>query len=68
MVASAVLVVWRLQKSDYFWRNPLANTQFQPLTEFEGTEHSAAISRDGKRVAFLSSHEGRIGVWVRKKR
>jgi len=64
VVASAVVAVWRLQKSDYFWRNPLANIQFQRLTEFEGTEHSAAISRDGKRVAFLSSHEGQVGVWV----
>ena len=65
VVASAAVAVWRLQKSDYFWRNPLANAQqFQRLTEFEGTEHSAAISRDGKRVAFLSSHEGPVGVWV----
>jgi serine/threonine protein kinase len=64
VVASSVVAVWRLQKSDYFWRNPLANTQFQRLTQFEGTEHSAAISRDGKRVAFLSSHEGQVGVWV----
>lgn len=64
MVASAVVAVWRLEKSEPSWRNPLANGQFQRLTEFEGTEHSAAISRDGKRVAFLSSHEGQVGVWV----
>jgi serine/threonine protein kinase len=63
-IASAIIAVWRLEKSDYFWRNPLTNAQFQRLTEFEGTEHSAAISRDGKHVAFLSSHEGRVGVWV----
>jgi Tol biopolymer transport system component len=57
--------IWRLHKSDYFWRDPLAGAQqFQRLTEFEGSEHSAAISRDGKWAAFLSSHEGPVGVWV----
>lgn len=64
VLVSAGVAVWRLQKSDSFWRNLLANTQFQRLTEFEGTEHSSAISRDGERVAFISSHEGQIGVWV----
>ena len=65
VVGAAAVAVWRLEKADYFWRNPLANAeQFHRLTEFEGTEHSAAISRDGKHVAFLSSHEGRVGVWV----
>src|SRR6266851_5116909 len=54
----------RLQKADYFWRNPLANARYQRLTDFEGTEHSAAISRDGKFVAFLSSRDGPVGVFV----
>lgn len=65
VVAAAAVVLWRLEKSDYFWRDPLANAhQFQRLTEFEGAEHSAAISRDGEWVAFLSSHEGPVSVWV----
>jgi Tol biopolymer transport system component len=62
--ALAAAAVWRLEAADYFWRNPLANAHFQRLTDFEGTEHSAAISRDGKLVAFLSSRDGQVDVWV----
>lgn len=65
VVAAAAGLAWRLWKSDYFWRDPLANArQVQRLTQFEGAEHSAAISRDGRFVAFLSSHEGPVGVWA----
>jgi Tol biopolymer transport system component/tRNA A-37 threonylcarbamoyl transferase component Bud32 len=64
VLALAAVTVMRLQKADYFWRNPLANARYQPLTDFEGTEHSAAISRDGKFVAFLSSRDGPVGVFV----
>ncbi len=64
LASAAALTVWRLQASDYFWRNPLANARFQRLTDFEGTEHSAAISRDGKLVAFESSRDGHIDVWI----
>lgn len=60
----AAVAVARLQKADYFWRNPLVNARYQRLTDFEGTEHSAAISRDGKSVAFLSSRDGPVGVFV----
>ena len=64
-VASGAIAVWRLREADAFWGNPLASAQgFRRLTGFEGTEHSAAISRDGQTVAFLSSHGGRISVWV----
>ncbi|MGA2197504.1 MAG: DNA-binding protein [Bryobacteraceae bacterium] len=34
------------------------------MTDFDGTEHEAAVSRDGKFVAFLSSREGPTDVWV----
>src|SRR5215472_13521126 len=60
----AAVAVARLQKADYFWRNPLANARYQRLTDFEGSEHSGAISRDGKFVAFLSSRDGPVGVFV----
>jgi Tol biopolymer transport system component/tRNA A-37 threonylcarbamoyl transferase component Bud32 len=59
---AVVGVVYR--QTDYFWRNPLANARYQRLTDFEGTEHSAAISRDGKFVAFLSARDGPVGVLV----
>src|SRR5262249_49527216 len=60
----AALAEARTPQADYFWRDPLANAQYQRLTDFEGTEQSAAISRDGKFVAFISSRDGRVGVLV----
>src|SRR5437870_10011991 len=53
-----------LDRADYFWQNPLSNARFAPLTDFEGREHAAAISRDGKFVAFLSDRDGPVDVWV----
>jgi Tol biopolymer transport system component/tRNA A-37 threonylcarbamoyl transferase component Bud32 len=61
-VAGVGVTFSRLQRGDYFWRNPLSNARYQRLTDFEGAEHSAAISRDGQQVAFLSSRDGRAGV------
>ena len=34
------------------------------LTDFEGIEQAAAISRDGRFVAFQSDREGRMDVWL----
>lgn len=70
LVAGGALVVavgvggWMLERAEYFWRNPLADAVFQNVTDFGGTEQAAAISRDGRFVAFLSDHDGRMDVWV----
>jgi Tol biopolymer transport system component len=56
--------VWWTHQSEIFWQSPLADAQFRPLTEFEGTEHAAAISRDGRFVAFLSDHGGQLDAWL----
>ncbi len=56
--------VWLLDSADFFWRNPLADAQFRLVTDFGGTEQAAAISRDGKFVAFLSDRDGPVDVWV----
>lgn len=56
--------LWALRRTDYFWTNPLTNAQFRPLTDFEGTESSATISRDGRLVAFLADRDGQMDVWV----
>jgi Tol biopolymer transport system component len=53
-----------LQKAEYFWRSPIANAQFQRLTDFDGVEQAAAISRDGHFVAFLSDRDGHVDVWL----
>jgi Tol biopolymer transport system component len=44
--------------------NPLAGAHFQQLTDFGTTEQAAALSRDGRFVAFLSNRDGRTDVWV----
>ncbi len=41
--------------------NPLANAKFTRLTDFEGVERDAAISPDGRFVAFLSNRGGPLG-------
>ena len=63
-VLAVVIAVWLLERADYFWQNPLADAQFRPVTDFEGTEQAAAISRDGKFIAFLSDRDGPVDVWV----
>lgn len=44
--------------------NPLAAATFEKLTELGGAEHAAAISRDGRFVAFLSDRDGPFDVWI----
>jgi len=55
---------WVVDRTEYFWRNPLDGAQFQRLTDFNGTEEAAAVSRDGRFVAFLSDRDGQMDVWV----
>lgn len=63
-VLGIVAVAWRLDQKEAFWRNPIAAARFAPVTDSDGTEQAATISRDGRFVAFLSAREGRVDVWV----
>ncbi len=56
-------ILW-LQRTEYFWRNPIADARFQTVTDFDGVEQAAAVSRDGHFVAFLSDRDGQMDVWV----
>ncbi len=64
ILTSLGLVVARLYRADFFWQNPLAGATFTRLTDWEGSEFDAAVSRDGKLVTFLSDRDGPFGVWV----
>jgi Tol biopolymer transport system component len=61
---AAAAGVWQLQRRDVFWTNPVGQARFVKVTDFPGTEQAAAISRDGRFVAFLSDCDGRMDVWV----
>ncbi len=68
LVGVAVLLavgasLW-LTRTEYFWQDPMAAARFQTVTEFEGVEQAAAVSRDGQFVAFLSDRDGQMDVWV----
>ncbi len=52
------------QKTEYFWRSPISDARFQPVTDFDGVAQAAAVSRDGHFVAFLSDRDGQMDVWV----
>ena len=57
-------ITWSLTRADYFWRNPLAGARTERLTDFAGDETDAAISPDGKLMAFLSDRSGSFDVWL----
>jgi Tol biopolymer transport system component len=66
-LAAATLAIgagfW-LQRTEYFWRNPIADSRFQTVTDFDGVKQAAAVSRDGHFIAFLSDRDGPKDVWV----
>jgi Tol biopolymer transport system component len=53
-----------LRRTEYFWQNPISNARFQTVTDFDGVQEAAAVSRDGQFVAFLSDRDGQMDVWV----
>jgi Tol biopolymer transport system component len=62
LIAGALL--WFATERDYFWRSPIADAKFTRLVDFAGTAQAAALSRDGKLVAFLADRDGQIDAWV----
>ncbi|HVH85686.1 MAG TPA: hypothetical protein VM912_03125, partial [Terriglobales bacterium] len=63
-VALAIGASLWLQRTEYFWRSPIANARSETVTDFGGVEQAAAVSRDGRLVAFLSDRDGPMDVWV----
>ena len=53
-----------LRAIEFFWQSPHRRRAFQRVTDFDGIEQAAAVSRDGRFVAFLSDRDGPMDVWV----
>jgi Tol biopolymer transport system component len=65
VVAAALLVgttVWEISRPGAAPANPLEKAHFTRVTDFKSVE--AAISPDGKFVAFISDHDGPFDVWL----
>jgi hypothetical protein len=63
LAAAAFLVLGPLRRApDRLWRDPLAQAKVMRLTDFTGTEQAAAISRDGRFVAFLADRDGQQSI------
>jgi hypothetical protein len=72
-VATAAVAIaigaWLRERNEAVSQSLLLGAHFSALTDFEGTEREAAISRDGKFVAFLSDGPARSTPgWVRSER
>ena len=65
LIAAALLVgtaVWEMVRPAPAPANPLEKAHFTRVTDFESVE--AAISPDGRFVAFVSDHDGPFDVWL----
>jgi serine/threonine protein kinase len=65
--SAAALLSWLrpgLDHSGTQYENPLAGARFSRLTDFSGSEFDAAISPDGRFVAFVSDRDGPFEAFV----
>ncbi len=64
LLAVGGVIGWLAHRPSAAEANPIANATFTRLTDFEGVERDAAISPDGRFVAFLSNRGGPLDIWV----
>ena len=64
LLAAGAVIGWLAHRPSPAEANPLANATFTRLTDFEGVERDAAISPDGRFVAFLSNRSGPLDIWA----
>jgi Tol biopolymer transport system component len=59
-------VSWLTWGASRGFENPLAGSTFTQFTNFEGSELDAAISPDGRFVAFMADRDGPFHVWLKQ--
>jgi Tol biopolymer transport system component len=69
LVGVGAVALWSLRRpaadpSGVRVQNPLAGARFTRVTDFPGAELGAALSPDGRFVAFVSDHEGHPDAFV----
>lgn len=64
LAVAGATIAWWMTRSPEAPPNPLSGARITPLTDFEGLEQAAAISPDGRFVAFLSDRDGKLDAWV----
>jgi Tol biopolymer transport system component len=64
LVVGLVVGWWLARNLEPGWHNPLEGAVFTRLTDFEGLETNAVVSRDGNFVVFLSDRDGPLDAWV----
>jgi Tol biopolymer transport system component len=64
LLLAAAIGVWRYTSPSATSDDPLAHARISVLTDFDGLEQGATISRDGQVVAFISDRGGRMDVWA----
>jgi Tol biopolymer transport system component len=58
------MLAWRNAKASDSWRARWSRVRIERLTDFPGSEVDAAISRDGRSVAFLADRDGVFDAFV----
>jgi serine/threonine protein kinase len=63
--ASVAAILWLSNRPDYPGpQSLLVDAKFTRLTNFDGVETEAAISPDGRFIAFLSDRSGAFDIWL----
>ena len=63
LVVGAGTTAWWLPRPDVL-ENPIADARYTRLTDFDGSELDASISRDGRFMVFRSDRDGLEDTWV----
>jgi len=64
LIVAGLVGYWIVAERDVAAGEPLRDARVTQLTDLSGTEQAAAISPDGRFVAFLAQGEGHTDAWI----